>query len=119
MGGACDRGRRQHGRLHRAAAPRQLSGRLSRSHPGAGEAPGPGLRARVSPGLLRRLNFAAIPLVWQPLFLTEAQATHALEDSEDAQSRLLRSAFERDEDPEAVADAADLLRRITTIARWD
>jgi hypothetical protein len=40
--------------------------------------------------LLRRINWAAIPLVWQPLFFPETRRTHSVAESEEAQLRLLQ-----------------------------
>lgn len=68
--------------------------------------------------MLRAVNWAAIPLVWHPLFLLEAQQTHTLTECEQSQSRLLRSIGEEQADPEVLAEAAELLKRITTLS-WD
>ena len=61
------------------------------------------LTRSVTPGrrILRAVNWAAIPLVWHPLFLTDAHQTHTLSECETSQSRLLRSIGEERQDPES------------------
>ena len=66
--------------------------------------------------LLRSINWATIPLHWQPLFLRGVQTTTTAQQAADAQARLVKGAAAMWEDAEVVAEAVELLHDVTTVS---
>ena len=65
--------------------------------------------------LLRSVNWSAIPLVWRPLFMKNMNVTVSVRQASEAQVRLIKGISPEWEEAEIVAEAIDLLHRMTGI----
>ena len=63
--------------------------------------------------LLRCINWAAVPLVWKPLFMHDAVSTVSNCEAQASQARLIKAAAPSWEEAEVVSESIDLLHRIT------
>ena len=66
-----------------------------------------------SVGLLSSINWAAVPLVWTPMFMRDTEYTVTCEEATTAQVRLIKGVAPSGEEPEVVAEAIEILHRIT------
>ena len=65
--------------------------------------------------LLRSVNWSAIPLVWRPLFMKNMNVTVSARQASEAQVRLIKGISPEGEAAEIVAEAIDLLHRMTGV----
>jgi hypothetical protein len=66
--------------------------------------------------LLRSIHWAALPLIWHPLFITNIPTRTNLHESADAQARLVKSVTAVWEDAEITAEAIELLNGMTGVS---
>ena len=64
-------------------------------------------------GLLSTINWAAVPLVWTPMFMRDTESTVTCEEATTAQIRLIKGLAPSGEEPEVVAEAIEILHRVT------
>ena len=65
--------------------------------------------------LLRSVNWASIPLVWKPLFMKNIDISVSVRQASEAQVRLIKGISPEWEEAEIVAEAIDLLHRMTGV----
>lgn len=71
--------------------------------------------ATVSPAVqfLRRINWASLPLYWQPAYLRNLPIRISQRESTEAQQRLMKNASHPDDSPSVLSEASALLAQIT------
>ena len=77
-----------------------------------------GMEMNLSPGLklLRSINWASLPLVWNPLFMKNAETCVTVDQATRAQTSLIKGVCPSWEEAETMAEAIDLLNRITGVS---
>jgi hypothetical protein len=65
--------------------------------------------------LLRSINWGNLPLVWRALFVRDVRAVTTCAQAEAAQARLVKSVSAMWEDAHVLAEAIELLARVTAV----